>query len=178
MCCNSILPLVISQIPQTSGGVRTEATYRGIGSMAMHVNVIYSMFCFIWLVFGLCSWVQTGFTAMHTAAKAGQIEFLRQMISKIDATLVTQPPKTDTTMQWTINAEVKSDQHSCLEFVCSSHKSLWWVLLTISMISVIAVINYSNVSWACGVHNPISPCDWCDNLRISNGYDRREFTIS
>jgi hypothetical protein len=43
---------------------------------------------------------------MHTAAQFGQMEFLRQMLSKVDATMVTQPPKTDTGFLMAVNAEV------------------------------------------------------------------------
>ena len=39
--------------------------------------------------------MQTGFTALHVAAKYGQIEFVREMLTLVPDSLVTSPPQTD-----------------------------------------------------------------------------------
>jgi hypothetical protein len=53
-------------------------------------------------------YTQTGFTPMHTAAQFGQIEFLRHTLVKVDATMVSKPPKIDTGLLMAVNAEVNS----------------------------------------------------------------------
>jgi len=39
--------------------------------------------------------LQTGLTAMHTAAQFGQQEFVRLMLAKVPATITTEPPQAD-----------------------------------------------------------------------------------
>ena len=51
--------------------------------------------------------VQTGLTAMHTAAQFGQQEFVRLMLVKVPATIPTEPPLADTNNPLlSVNAEV------------------------------------------------------------------------
>jgi len=49
--------------------------------------------------------LQTGLTAMHTAAQFGQQEFVRLMLAKVPATITTEPPQADSKVPATITTE-------------------------------------------------------------------------
>ena len=51
----------------------------------MENNVIIKLDAWIWLF-------QTGFTALHVAAHYGQIEFVREMLTKVPAIVRSEPP--------------------------------------------------------------------------------------
>jgi len=53
---------------------------------------------------------------MHTAAQFGQQEFVRQMLSKVPATITTEQPRADSNNPLlSVNAEARQLAHSYIE---------------------------------------------------------------
>ena len=58
---------------------------------------------------------QTGLTALHVAAQFGQIDFVREMLAKVPATVRSEPPHTGEGMHRDIAAEVGLDINVVLD---------------------------------------------------------------